>query len=410
MKKAQVFFLFAAFLAVTFTFQNCSAPLQEEGAADDASTTGGSGGSFASTINFAFDTQIDQVAYMSCHQTGTTFDKSTYFTFRIGGYGATAGTGITQTFLNQTNGMQPAIKKTMLTTSPANSGARPVLSIRRPTMAQQPYVMSGSTPNYQLDHSYMLGVLTDEMFASKFIATPAERIKYLRDGVNVEGLRLEGSLYLNNGYSGLEKVRTELINNNALIAINYSVPGNDLQSVRAPATYFTGTADRNNSVYGSGLRVSFKQAPSSDVNSPSWLLSQVDLVSMELAANGSRSESFNYLNCDPALAFKIIDPRDAATQGCAMKADNPSTTAETNLLRRARLTLRVEDWYIDLAKKCIVPKKTSNAVSGCYGQPEKAFNDPSRVLIEYDVTKPCLPSPSTTANKACPAFASICYR
>ena len=121
------------------------------------------------------------------------------------------------------------------------------------------------------------------------------------------------------------------------------------------------------------------------------------------------------LDCSSSLVFKIADPSDLTTNAvntdttkiyCERKPDDPNSlnASDRDLLRRARLSLRVEDWYIDWTRKCIVPKKFGDGKNLCYGPASSA------VAIEYDLTKTCLTSPSTTANRACVALASICYR
>ena len=403
MKKAHVFSLFAAFLLIVFGFQNCSAPLQEEGGAAGSSTTVGSSGGFETKINFAFDTEVDQIGYMSCHQLGQGFDRSQYFTFRVGAYN-TGGVRIEDQFLSEVAPAPAKNHKFLLTQSPSNKNAQPMLSIRNPDDAQRPYVsVANGAPSLGADTALMLSPLTDDPVASRLLSNPSNRIRYQSTGVP-PGLRIEGDLNMNNGIVGLEGLQNAL-NNGALIAVNYKVSNNDLTAIRGPARYFSGAPSINTNVYGGGLKVYFKRHPAAGSGAPPWLLSTVDYLDME-----TRAPQTGRMSCPASLAFKIIDPRhltsnasntDTTKAFCETKPDNYGalSSADQELLRRARLTLRVEDWYIDWSRKCIVPKK---AGTNCYGS-----ND---IPVEYDPAKSCVTSPSTTSVRACAAFASICLR
>lgn len=414
MKKSQLFFVFACFLFVVFGFQNCSAPLPEE--ETGLSSTGGNGPGTSSKYQFAFDTVVDQVAYMSCHQLGTSFDKSSYFTFRVGAYQPGNGVGLNNTFLNQIAAYSSAMKHEAIS-SAINAGAQPLLSIRDRANAQTLYIDGlHTTPTEKIDHATMFMNLTDGLVADQFLSNA--KLRYNRNGTTAVGARIEGDLNLNFGIDGLYDVQNALAQG-GLLAVNYPAKVSNPALVRAPAHYFTNVpiSTSTTQVYGRGLKVAFKKHPSATyANAPSFVLATIGEEKMDLPLGDPGRTVASGFNCPSNLIFKIADRRYMTTNAantdtskiyCEMKPDDPASLSSTDreLLRRARLSLRTEDWWIDWTRKCIVPKKFDSSTGGstqCYGN--------TATPVEFDLTKACVDSPTTTAVRACAAFASICIR
>ena len=387
MKKAQLFMVFAAFLFVVFGFQNCSAPLPEDEGAQDSASTGSTS---------VFDTDVDQVAYMSCHQLGTNFDRSTWFTFRVGAYGANTGIGLTNKFITDMGTRPKSEWKEKIVSE--YKGVQPILSIRdlsSPQTLRLPVGLTAPTAGY--DHSKLLGVLSDDYLVDEITKGPS-KVRYKRNGA-VDGARFEGDLNLNFFLNGLNETQTRLGQNN-VIGINYPVNNKSVIGLRANSM---------GRLLGEGLAVSFRNTHPSATSSVTWALNSAAIQDLE---TGSTQSS---LSCPSTLIFKIADPTDLTTNAantdttkiyCEKKPDDPASlsSGDQDLLRRARLSLRVEDWYIDWTRKCIVPKKTGDGKNLCYGPAS------STVPVEYDLTKTCNPSPSINTIRACVALASICIR
>ncbi len=388
MKKAQLFTVFAAFLLILFGFQNCSAPLPEEN---------GTLNSSSSTSASVFNSDVDQVAYMSCHQLGTNFDRSTWFTFRVGAYGVNAGLGLNPKFITDMGARPKADWKTKIVADYA--GVQPVLSVRDLGNVQTMRLPVGSsTPTAGYDHSKLLGVLSDDLIVDEILKDTAKMVRYKRNGVP-EGARFEGDLNLNFYLDGLNDTQLRLTQN-SVIGINYPINNKSVIGLRTSAT---------GQPLGEGLRVSFKNTHPAATSGVTWGLSSVSVQDLESGSSQS------ILNCDASLLFKIADPSDLTTNAantdttkiyCERKPDDPNSLSagDRDLLRRARLSLRVEDWYIDWTRKCIVPKKYGDGKNLCYGSASSA------VAVEYDLSKTCVASPSNTAVRACVALASICIR
>ncbi len=389
MKKAQLFSVFAAFLLVVIGFQNCSAPLPEE-----AGTQNNSSASATSMFN----TEVDQVAYMSCHQLGTNFDRSTFFTFRVGAYGANSGIGLTSNFISEMGARPKSDWKAKIVSEYA--GVQPVLSIRdlnNPQTMRLPVGASSPTAGY--DHSKLLDVLSEDYMADEILKDTTKLVRYKRSGIP-EGARFEGDLNLNFFIDGLNDTQLRL-SQSSVLGINYPVNDKSVIGIR------TNSMGR---VLGEGLSVSFKNSHPSATTGVTWALNSAAVQDLETGATQG-----NMLSCPSSLVFKIADPSDLTTNAantdttkiyCERKPDSPSSlsVADRELLRRARLSLRVEDWFIDWTRKCIVPKKYGDGKNLCYGSAS------SMVAIEYDLTKTCVASPTTTAVRACVALASICIK
>lgn len=388
MKKAQLFTVFAAFLLIVFGFQNCSAPLPEEnGILNNSSSSSAP----------VFNTDIDQVAYMSCHQLGTNFDRSTWFTFRIGGYSANSGLGLSQSFITEMGARKKEDWKARIVADYA--GIQPVLSVRDVSSPQTIRLPIGlSVPTAGFDHSKLLGVLSDDAIVDEILKDTTKKVRYKRNGAP-EGARFEGDLNLNFFLDGLNDVQLRLTQN-SVIGVHYPVNNKSVIGLRTGST---------GQLLGEEIKVVFRNTHPAAASNVTWALDF--LQSRDLEPNGAQAT----ISCPRSLAFKIADPSDLSTNPaetdttkiyCERKPDDPNslTAGDRELLRRARLSLRVEDWYIDWTRKCIVPKKFGDGKNLCYGPASSA------VAVEYDLNKACVASPATTANRACVALASICIR
>ncbi|NJL24730.1 MAG: hypothetical protein HC902_05885 [Calothrix sp. SM1_5_4] len=80
---------------------------------------------------------------------------------------------------------------------------------------------------------------------------------------------------------------------------------------------------------------------------------------------------------------------------CNATVDRYSNTTQQQALSVIRRVLRVEDWFVDMDNRCIMPKRTGDY---CYG-------DLNGRTIQYGVAS-CLNSTTTV----CPHFVSVCIR
>ena len=106
-------------------------------------------------------------------------------------------------------------------------------------------------------------------------------------------------------------------------------------------------------------------------------------------------------SCPTENSFIVVRSEDitAAKVNCARTLD-PLTPTEKDRasLTALRRVLRVEDWWIDLERRCIIPKSTD---ANCYGTMPTTTTPPT---VKYD-------GGDCTANGfLCPHYVSVCVR
>jgi hypothetical protein len=236
-------------------------------------------------------------------------------------------------------------------------------------------------------------------------------------------------LYFTSNHQLAESVRG-YFREGALLAVTYTDRGstsNTLTDARSPSsvasrlnidggttttTTSTGgqtvapTPTGGTSVYGRGYNLAFRipeknahfDKSGTHITSafPAMALSSVTETSM---LKGYVVPDIGTWTCPDSMRFRIVLADDTSTVGCETKPDDYGSFPD---LRIVRNTLKVEDWYVDMARKCIVPKKPQNGAS-CYG---------NQRYVEYDLTKTChlgLTNNGPTL-RSCVGFASVCYR
>lgn len=385
--------LSASALTLVIGFQNCSQPPEVDTVSQLESE--------AAKVEFAYDASIDQIAYMSCAVSDVgTFDAGAYFSIRVGAY-RSGGLRLNDSF-RAGQGKKPAEKQsTLLVASPANSQTKVQFAVRKLDNFQVMYTSSGSSIHGQ-DYVNIFEPLGTLDLSDLLVRTdPASRLRYLRNGT-VFGSRFEGSLYFTKNPTLANSIRTAL-RNDAFLAQTYShtstgPSGSQSSSdtlARSPRDVVEGSnANPYTQVYGRGYYLKFAQptvgATPSHANFPNVILREVS--ELNLMSSTDRT-GLGTWTCPDTVRFRIVRPEDARAGlvACAMAPDPAVLTQELSIVRNQ---LRVEDWYVDMTNRCIVPKKSTAA---CYG---------AATQIQYNITQTC----SEGVDPACVSFASICYR
>ena len=391
-------------VSVLMLFQNCS-----QGVPGDGLTTEEKA---ASQMDFAYDTTLDQISYMSCAMMGTTsFDQSAYFTFRAGAY-RSGGIKLTDEFLSQNAMKSQTWQSETLSLSAANTNTVLQVALRTKANLQSIETTSG-TPTLGSDFNNMFEELGTTDLNTYFLQQNGQRVRYMRDGTSTGG-RIEGSLYFLNNPTLAEGLRTNLTNSDifALTYTDMQNQGTDQTPARAPGSVVptlpspTGGAtpypnylqNAQQYVYGKGYRFTF--APPSQAMTSSAYANDVLLMSVTETNLDNSADQTNISGWTCPMHFMIVRYEDAASVGCNIGPD-PAYAGPTDPLALARNSLRVEDWYIDMTHMCIVPKKPGY---GCYGpQP----------YVQYDLTNnfwEYFPTQNTAVNPLPVSFASICVR
>ena len=378
----------AGLAVLVLAFQNCSQPADVDAQAVAASE--------AAKIEFGYDTSIDQISYMSCAvaEPGT-FDGGAYYSFRFGAY-RSAGLRLNDSFRLNHGKKPPEKQASLLTESPANTATNIQFAIRQLANFQVMYTATGTSVRGQ-DYVNILEALGTYDLSDLLVRLdPAARVKYLRNGT-VFGTRMEGSLYFTRNPTLANSIRTAL-RNDAMLAQTYSHAGQGSTSdtlARSPRDVVENSAaNPYTQVYGRGYNLKFAQptvgATASNANFPNVIMREVS--ELNLVSTSDRT-GLSTWTCPDTMRFRIVRPEDVKANRvtCAMAPDPAILTQDLSIVRNQ---LRVEDWYVDMTNRCVVPKK---APATCYG---------NVASVQYDITQTC----SEGVDGACVSFVRTCYR
>lgn len=419
--------IFGILLGVSFvvSFQNCTQPAdlgyQDRNVA------------LAEKTDFAYDATIDQIAYMSCPRVLTDkkvpVDSDLYFTFRAGAY-RFGGLKLTDQFFQTVQKKIPDRMADILHMSPANRSTVPQLAIRKTGSLNS--IVSGPGEALQnVEYSNLMAALGSLDVSSTLVNNGIDpssttlkltqkRTRYMRDGTG-RGAHFEGNLNFGSSESLQNDLRAQYLGTGAaLLALTYLEPtsgggpdgGTPVAdtNVRSPGTVFP---DKNPNLpglaYGTGYQLTFAQPVAGAVGFingsgvqetpyPSNILTMVTERNLQTGAQNSAQWV-----CPESLRFKVIRPGDEEepAASCVREPDPPKPwSTEYSVLRNA---LRSEDWYVDQAHKCVIPKRSLGY--SCYGK---------LLYVQYDHTQSCDPNSNDESNKVnskvCSAYVSVCYR
>ncbi|RYZ75284.1 MAG: hypothetical protein EOP05_08235, partial [Proteobacteria bacterium] len=151
--------------------------------------------SASKSLPLSYDTSIDQVAHMSCSNmpTSSNFNKSAYFTYRVGAY-TDGGIQLKDSFFETLKNRKAEYQSSVLVGSAANKDTVLQVALRSRANYQALYTKSG-TATLDQDYANIFTELGTEDVSDSLIALPiGSRMKFIRTGT-VGGARLEGSLY-----------------------------------------------------------------------------------------------------------------------------------------------------------------------------------------------------------------------
>jgi len=426
--------IFGALLGVCFlvTFQNCTQPA-DLGSVDQNSE-------MAEKLDFAYDATIDQIAYMSCPRVVTSqqqkapVDADLYFTFRAGAY-RTGGIKLTSQFFQTVQKKNLDRMASILSESPANKNTVLQLAIRQ-TGQLNSLVYGPGNPTQNVEFANLMAQLGPVEISNALVnagivqnagtlTLTEKRTKFLRDGTG-RGAHLEGNLNFGVSESLQESLRSQYLGSGAaILALTYleptesggAAPGGGTSipdtSVRSPGTVFPlKNPNTPGLAYGTGFQLTFSQPRAGavglkNVNGQQILPYPSNVMTMvtekDLLSGGQTGAQWI---CPTSLQFKIIRPgdEDDNISKCDRVPDPPKPwSKEWTVLRNA---LRAEDWYVDSAHGCVLPKRSSGF--SCYGDMSKIYN------VQYDLTQSCDPNSDDSSNalnsKICLAWVSLCYR
>ncbi len=369
-------------------------------------------------VPFAYDMTLDQIAYNSCAYDNMPTNQPGMFTIKAGSFnygGAKLRSDFVSWARSTIKPIYPAETvsddqvKGFIASNRSLSNAIPQLAIRGRQAPQTLYPLGGSsTASAGVDYVNLLGDLADDRWLATLLAqfnlAPTSGVNFfpLAPG----GSRLfEGQLH----YNRTNAHRATLINHlssSYQLALTYRSVSGDLFAARAPSGSDVSHA------YGRGYNLKFSQGPSgyqaqSYGNWNVWSGAPINTLTGIDEVSDLRSPAVvnsTVWSCDPYDRFMIVQ-MEYRNEYCPQE-DYSITQNDGNariLLARVRQFLKPEDWDVNLARRCVVPKRAT-----CY-KPEQING--SQVRVQYDAALPCY-SPGNGQNvvEICPQYVSICTR
>ncbi len=380
---------FAVICGVLLLFQNCAQPPENNSAVS----------SFADKLPIAVDVQLDTIAYMSCSNIKDPVEKRAYFTIRAGAYTpGKSGLQMREDFRKATEYYGATDRAKLFASSAANGDTRLNLSIRSAGNYQSPWVADDLRAGEDVD-SFL------PPLDSAFIAGP---VAAARSGAWInyfpgsgDKRLVEASLryykFEDNMVRTRQKLETSSGSDAAFMVAGFSSSSDELNlGLRSPSG---SSAPPGGAVpiYGRGFLFGFTQPVGYSGSSDRRALGAIR--EFDLTAYPPRELSQNQWSCPTGNQFIIVRPEDIVNgrATCARIPDRvragTNDAAELQALRRV---LRVEDWFVDMTRHCIVPKRTGDY---CYG------DQLGTRTISYGTTS-CV----NDANTVCPHFVTICVR
>ncbi len=401
----------------------------------------------AQSLPFAFDLDVDQIAYMSC--TGTVAQiSSKLFTFRAGGYAPGSGVSLKSNYLASVSSDTLDQRLFDLEANRRNAGTGVNMALRFQNNLQDYYLSDDSAGRsigfMMFDPSFMR--LSSPDVAQFLFQNNGQPVNYISGIGGLSGKSFDADLSFAEDENQALTVRAALANS-LFLSFTFMDPDSGINSagigitrtVESPYIDSTGsyahplTATR---AFGKGYTLRFQQRhPSLQAFSQPRKMS-VDL-GINLENQTALSESWN---CDD-LIFTIVRPQDASRPFIAnnihptlgtplgrltcerlpdMAVGNQTLVIpaapnyvpsqqeisfSSDLFKKIRNTLPASDWWVNLPQKCIVPK---SGFDECYASYD--FSNPLLKVI-YDPAQDTNPEcdAGTTPNY-CPHYVSICYK
>jgi hypothetical protein len=432
---------------VAFAYQNCSSEIDNTMVSNvpAAKTLDASS---AKEVPFAFDTSINEIAYMSCSHIDTNFNSdhmsksNTYFSFKVGAYNSNSGVGLrdefrnylTSNFANSTEVVPDSIIQSAFKISPQNNSPN-ILFSNRPMSNPVSVVYKSSNntdkPAVTIEFDLMLSLNT--AFSSLTYGDNLKQVSALMNMPRSTRINYFNQLGTNhNLFAGLnyhyspdytittaEALRSRFSDgqNSNFLTLTYTQdlkdPKNQTDPYISRRTYKD--TDNGTSVWGRGYKPSFRQDPRVSGLGYNNVLSSVDEYDL---SEGLKPIVATWI-CD--TRYLIISPIDNDSQTSAFpnpygdpipsfsRCSDPSDlelTASQKIERQLiQRYLPSANWIINPIHKCLVPRAGSG---DCY-QKRQVDPDGHFIPIKYVKTVATDTCGAGTAF-ACPEFLSLCIR
>ncbi len=384
-----------------------------------------------------YDLKVNQVAYMSCsEQKDVPNEDGVFFTFRAGAYGEGAGLRLSDSFLYEARREDEFDKMEILATDAPTVMTRVQLAMRQPALLSRMFVNADSNGGLEeQDYDFVFGDIgSEEMSASLIKLAPGQYMNYWSAGGINEDAYFSATLLFNGSETLANTVRSSLESKAWALVFGFTDPvdptairtledftlnddtsaegGNSSGGSSGDTSTASTESVAGGSPYGVGLRVSFKKPLASiwglgeaHPNMPQRVLESIQDFNLENP--GSTNASWS---CPTSLQFRIIHPddvfnSDGTTKNASLCAVVHDPAVPSDLLKIVRRSLPAQDWYVNLAQQCVIPRK--HVAGSCYGVDQ---GTQVRRTPVYGFNNACNPALNAGGTGVCSHFVSICDR
>ena len=382
---------------------------------------------------FPYEMGFDQLAYLSCsEQEDVAGDgDGTFFTFRMGSY-RDMGIRITDEFRDSIEKLTDENIISALQENLSSSGLRLQFAIRTLDNLQSMYVNgdNGAEGLEGSDFQTFFSQMGDgDLSRLLWFMEPEQYLRNYVSGRTAIEYRFEGQVKFMATQS-MERHLRSFFGNRGIIALTFTKygevyplgPGSLLELQGHPPDERAIRDPINNiyqNVFGMAVQPRFKQPTPSDGGSPGPDMPPRVMASVTEYIIDNRKEvsDIRPWECPNDMQFMIVLPEYASYQPlddegnpvggkitrCAME---PDPISPDNRLQIIRQSLPSEDWYVDMERKCVVPKEGFVVEGTCYGINSHLQKTHK---INYDTfSEGC--GFQLEKKGLCPHYASICFR
>ena len=382
-----------------------------------------------SSLVYPYEAGFDQVAYMSCSEQDnvSSYGENAFFTFRMGAY-RNFGLRIINEYRDNIEKLTDENIVSAMQESTISSGHRLQFAIRTLDDLQRIYSNGGQEGIEGSDFQSFFPQMGDgDLSRLLWFMEPEQYLRNYISSRQATQYRFEGQVNFMASES-TERALRSFFGNRGVITLNFAEygknkpigPGSFLKLLREKGQEITGDPDiydvRQN-VFGMAIQPRFKQPtpPGGGSPGPDMPPRVLSSITEYIIDNRRTVSDLRPWDCPDDMQFMIVLSQYASYQPlndegnpigppfirCAM---NPDPINPDNRLQIIRQSLPSEDWYVDMERKCVVPKLTFEGI--CYGINSKVQKT---YKINYDTfEEEC--GFNSDESRLCPHYVSICFR
>ncbi len=241
----------------------------------------------ANNFPFAYDLDIDHIAYMSCRGSEFSAGSGPFFSFRAGGYESGSGVKFRENFLESYGSLNENRLKSQLSLSSRNRDAGVVMSVRETRAFQNVLRFSDDDAGQTIEASSMTGLmydltntLTNSTILDVMVNSRFSPLNYLKGFQNFSSLRtFDGSINLfsvDDESSGggvptppsnsFDQAYRNALDDEAYLTFTFATGADEAETQQFPGLFARSpfgseatSADARSSVWGKGYQFTFSE-------------------------------------------------------------------------------------------------------------------------------------------------------